>query len=506
MEISYANKKLLYIGNRKKSTMRIAPVYELIKSLSDAELKALAKRSESPRSAYLTLLGIMQLSSRKDEAYFQSKFNELQPGVNYTETKSYLYKFLLRHLTEINHSYNPFTEINYSFVTAEILQAKGLPGEAVKILESAHERAEEEGYHQLSVVALKRMKNIVFSNKVELRNKEYDRIQKMEQEAAAKDEESRQAMMLYSSSHAVFVAAHLSDKPLTAALEKIVRHPLIKNRKHIKSAHARLIVFDLITNYYKATGKRTLLIRECQEHIKAINPKQLTNPYYAYRYIFVLHNLINKMKEAGQNVAAYEKMLAAAPTPDQNCENYKQLFMLQTRLHAAYLKQQDTAAKVSSDLKALLQKEWIRSKPLERISVSFMAIAEFFKAEKYDLALNVIMPLWHDKKLENLFPLIYMELNMFLLAALYEQKEYAMMEPYIRGFKYSLNKNKYGKEVYSDVASLFVALYKPANQHKALAVLQKIARTKNLPKDSYFLDNGWLAKLEKKLLLKRNLK
>jgi hypothetical protein len=65
MEISYANKKLLYIGNRKKSTMRIAPVYELIKSLSDAELKALAKRSESPRSAYLTLLGIMQLSSEK---------------------------------------------------------------------------------------------------------------------------------------------------------------------------------------------------------------------------------------------------------------------------------------------------------------------------------------------------------------------------------------------------------------------------------------------------------
>jgi hypothetical protein len=65
-------------------------------------------------------------------------------------------------------------------------------------------------------------------HKVELRNKEYDRIQKMEQEAAAKDEESRQAMMLYSSSHAVFVAAHLSDKPLTAALEKIVRHPLIK--------------------------------------------------------------------------------------------------------------------------------------------------------------------------------------------------------------------------------------------------------------------------------------
>lgn len=51
---------MVYIGKRiKLKCMRIAPVFELIKTLTAAEVKMLKQRAESPNAAFLSLLKIM---------------------------------------------------------------------------------------------------------------------------------------------------------------------------------------------------------------------------------------------------------------------------------------------------------------------------------------------------------------------------------------------------------------------------------------------------------------
>lgn len=488
--------------------MRIAPVYELVKSLSVAELKQLKRRSESPKSAYLTLLDIMKASPLKSEATFKARFSEVHPEINYAETKSYLYKFLLQHLTEIHHHYNPFTEINYSIATAEVLHSKGVHREAIKILNNAYLHAEAEGYHQLSVVALKRMKNITLgTSSVADIKKEFARIHQLETDASEKDAETREAMMLYSKMLMILEADGIKRKAAGNDFRKLMAHPIIKNRNQLKSVHARLVLFDLVTNYYQFSRQYEMLIHEYKSHIKAIAPRHITNPYYAYRYIFVLFNLISQLKDLNLNTSIYEKKLAEAPTPDVNSLNYKQLFILQTSLNAQSLHSNAETASVLTQLKTLLQKKWMDNKPIEKITLALTATQELFKAELYEAAADAAMLLWQEKSLEKMFGAVFTELRLFMLAALYEQKKYAEMEPAIRALKYDLKSGNYKGSIFHDVAALFQKLYKqPVNNNKAISILKKIAQKNKHPEESYFLFSGWPAKLEKKLLLKRNLK
>ncbi|MBK8658516.1 MAG: hypothetical protein IPN22_06500 [Bacteroidetes bacterium] len=178
--------------------MRRAPVYDLIKTLSTAEVKKMTKRCESADAAYGSLLRIMHGSAKKDEALFKKEFAAIHPQVDYTETKSYLYKFLLRHLTEWEHEQNVFTEVNYAFVTAELLLNRGLKQEAYTIFKSAKTKADEAGFYQLSIVALKRMQNICFSTS--RTDKDYALIHQLgleEADAREKDKAASISLQLY---------------------------------------------------------------------------------------------------------------------------------------------------------------------------------------------------------------------------------------------------------------------------------------------------------------------
>ncbi len=457
--------------------MRIAPVFELIKTLSPGEVKMLKKRSESPNAAFIGLLEIMVGATNNSDAAFVKQFAQKFPDVNYSETKSYLYQYILRHLTEHSSHINTFAEINYRIVTAEVLHSRGLVKEAITVFKQASAAAAEAQYYQLNVVCLKRIKSITFKNAKTARDyTELKLLYEQEQAAIENDKVASDSFMLY----AAFVeliekyGGPVNEKVL-AEFEKIMAHPLVKRRAQLVSGHARLIVFDLVTNYYTLTNQNAAYVKEYKKELVRYKSALLKDPYYAYRNIFMLHNLCCEGEYLTDTEKKhYTQLLHKAPTPDKNSATYKRLFLLYVRMRALKGKEDDNLKKLLLDIKAELSMDWMRHKPKEKMNLisHLLQILTVFKM--YGVAEDFIIPALNDKDFEEMLPSQFVGLRLFYLLVLYEQSRFAEMEPTIRGTRYMLRTKDIESEVSIDLLNLFTALMNNGKPQKVNAIAARI--------------------------------
>lgn len=485
--------------------MRIAPVYELVKSLSVTELKQLKQRCESPKSAYMTLLEILKASPYKSETTFKARFNDIHPEINYTETKSYLYKFLLRHLTEFSHEEMLITEINYSFATAEAVANRNLQNESLSIYKAAKQKADEVGFFLLSAVALKRMQNILF--KSARTDKDYLLLEKLahqEEAAIEKDRAASICMQLY----VQFV--RLVEKhggPTTPAVLKqfqdIAEHPVIQQREKLPSKQARLIAFDLLTNYYRFTNQNEKFISISKQELKFYTMALLKDPYYAYRYVFMLHNLIGLLPPSRKR--SYQILLRKAPTPNENTRSYKHLFLLHSTLNESERLNEGLFKKLIADCIVELQKTWLHQKSKERMDLVFNLLKSLLTREEYSIAEQVIIPELNNKELEKALPTQYVGLRLFYLLILLEQRKFSLMDSPLRSLQYALQRSNTENKVAKELSQLLLILKRHASSNKIAASITKIENAvRQTPYFAYqgfglnvFIDSSWYQKLKK---------
>lgn len=467
----------LYREAAEIAAMRIAPVFELIKTLSAGELKMLKKRSESPQAAFIGLLEIMIAATNNSEADFVEQFEQKFASVNYSETKSYLYQYILRHLTEHSSQANTFTEINYRIVTAEILHSRGLIKEAITVFKQACAAATQAQYFQLSVVCLKRIKTIKFKNAKTAKDyAELKLLNDEEKAAIEKDREVSDSFMLYANFVELIekYGGPVNEKIL-AEFRKIMAHPLVKKRAQLVSGHARLIVFDLVTNYYALTNQTAAYVKEYKAELERYTPALLKDPYYAYRNVFMLHNL---SREAEHLTTAekkrYEQLLQKAPTPDKNSAAYKQLFLLYERMWAIKGANDGSMKRLLVDIKTELGMGWIQSKPKERMNLISQLMQTLTGFKKYAEAEEFIMPALNDKDFEEMLPSQFVGLRLFYLLILYEQSRFAEMEPIIRATRYMLRTRDIESEVSINLLNLFAALMNNGKPQKVNAIAARI--------------------------------
>lgn len=467
----------LYREATELTAMRIAPVYELITTLTPGEVKMLRHRSGSPKAAFIGLLNIMLSVQKNDEPFFKEQFAQQFKGIDYTETKSYLYKYILRHLTGAEPQPNTFAQINYSFATAEMLLVRGLISEALTIFKQANKLAQQEGFYQLSVVAIRRIKNVKLKTKRTQRD--YEEIQELhEQEkfALKNDSDVSEAMMLYTNFIELIekYGGPVNDKVLNQ-FEKIVKHPLIVNRATIYSPQARLIIFDLITNYYWLTQQTDLFTREYKAELVRYKPNLLKDPYYAYRNLFMLHNLSGSSAVIKTEAKKYTDLLAKAPTPDKKTTAYKQLFMLHARLRMP-LKNDEQLKKLLADISSELKQPWLAGKDKERMNLLSQTLQVLIAQQKYTQAEMFLIPSLNDKAIEENLPAEFTGLRLLYLVVLFEQKRFAEMEPAIRAAKYALKTRGLESQVSTQLLAYFAALMRNAPAAKLKAIISQIQK------------------------------
>lgn len=492
--------------------MRIAPVYDLIKTLSSAEVKMLRKRSESPKAAFIGLLEIMLVAQKNDDFFLKTDFSKKFPNIDYAETKSYLYSFMLRHLTEFNHKQNSFTEINYRLVTAETLVTRGMSKEAYNIFSQVKETANRENFFQLSVVAIKRMKALKLkSSKTENDYRQLHILHREESEAIEKDKEGSMCLLLYGNFIQLLEKyGGVINEKTKREFEKIVATPLIQNRSALHSRIAQLIAFDLITNYYLITNQEQLFLRENKLELRKYTPTLLIDPYYAYRNIFMLHNLARKSPYVTPTeLKKYRTLLAKAPTPNQNTVNFKRLFLLYVKLQATKDTNHPDFNTLLEEVKTELNLEWLSEKPKEKMGLLFQILQTLTEHEKYLLAADFIVPAIHDKTFEGMLPAQFIGLRLFYLLVLYEQRKFADMEPALRALKYALRTKQLENPVSIELLNFFTALMRNTSTTKKQKILSKIQnRLQAMPYFNYqqlgintFLESAWWQKTQKKLII-----
>lgn len=502
--VSLKQKFGLYREPEEIGTMRIAPVYELIKTLTPGELKIMHKRSESTGAAFIGLLNVMATAAVNNEADFKKQFAVKFKGVNYSETKSYLYRFLLRNLTAQQPDLNAFAQISYNFATAEMLYARGLADEAIATYRHADKTAQQEGFYQLSVVAIRRIKNLKLKTQRTANDyKEIRELHKREHEAIKMDRDVSEAMMLYTDFVQLIERyGGPVNKKVLLQFEKIVAHPLIKKRANIKSAQARLVVFDLITNYYWLTDKIALFRKEYETELKHYTPAMLKNPYYAYRNIFMLHNLANNYGQNHARAKMYTQLLAKAPAPDKKTADYKRLFLLYPQIksnHATDVLIKKTVAQV----KAELEQPWLQGKHKERMSLLCHLLQMLMERGEFALAEEFLLPALNNKGFEENLPAEFTGLRLFYLIVLFEQKRFAEMELFIRATRYALKTRDLESEVSVLVLALFGGLMRNAAHAKQKQTIGKIKAVlgdiKNYKYQRWgihsFLESEWFKKL-----------
>lgn len=485
--------------------MRIAPVFELVKTLSVAEVKMLKHRAESPNAAYLSLLKIMVQAPDNNETNFKTLFKKIHPSTDYSETKSYLYYFILQHLTEHSSKLNDFTAINYNFVTAETLARRGLIKEAISILKNTDQHAGREDFHQLRIVALKRLQRLQFLNtKTDADYNLLEELYKQEIEQIKLEEASAHCFILY----ARFVKLiERYGGPINEKIEKqftdIVNNPFIKNYRTYKSQQIQTICFDLVTNYYFLVNDKKNQWKEYVAEMKRLSATYLKNPYNAYRYLFVLFNLIGIITSKAQE-KKYAALLKKAPAPDQNTRRYKELFLLQREFTVA----------TESNIHGLLQtfntfrqSAWLLSKDKERMSLCLTVVKVLTILNKYSECEEISSSIINNKELERVLPAHFIAIRLFYLVALLEQKKYDQMEPVLRSVKYFSQTKQLKNEVTTSLITLLQRMSGTGTLAKKKLALQAvnkaIANTKHFQYVQFglneFIDSGWLAGCEKKL-------
>jgi hypothetical protein len=489
----------LYREATEIACMRKAPVYELVKTLTTGEVKMLRKRSESAGAAYIGLLDILVAAPANNETETKSLFARQFNGIDYTETKSYLYKYLLRHLTAQEQPPNTFAQINYSFATAEMLFSRGLTDEAVSVFKQANKLAQHEGFYQLSVVAIRRIKNLKL--KTMRTSRDYEEIQQLhEQEKTAlkNDSDVSEAMMLYTA----FLQLTEKyggpvNKKVTARYQSLMQHPLVKQRQQVQSQQAGIILFDMVTNYYRLFGQNDLCLKEYRTELARYTPALLKNPYYAYRNIFMLHNLTGSFA-TGKDVQKYSQLLSKAPTPDAKTVYYKQLFMLHARLNGP-VAPTPVVTRLMADVKRQLADGRMAERTREKLNLYTNTLQYLLACRQYGFAEDMVLPALNDKELEETLPAEFNSLRLFYLAVLYSLEKYDAMEPVNRATRYALKARGLENEVSLQVLNLFGALMRNKGTGKLQPVIQKLkAMLNDVPNYSYqqwgihaFLESVW---------------
>lgn len=485
--------------------MRIAPVFELIKTLSTAEIKMLKQRAQSGEVAFLALLKIMANAENKNDSAFKSEFEKLHKKVDYTETKSYLYYYILQHLTERSSKVNDFSAICYDFVTAEMLSRRGLVKEAVNVLQNSDEIASREDYHQLRVVALKRLLRIKFvSTKTDADYKQLEELHKAEMEQLEMEKVSARAFILYAR-FVKLIERH--GGPVNEQVEEqfaqIVNDEVVRNYRRYNSVQVRTICFDLLTNYYYLINDVPSQRREYIAELKRLQKGNLKNPYNAYRYLFILFNLVGVVR-AGKESDAYAALLKGAPTPDENTRRYKELFILQ---HAfARLKPNETDARFK-ELKSAVNAPWLANKEKERMSLMLSAIKALITLGKFENAEGLITGLVNNREAEKVLPAHFIGVRFFHLVVLYELNRFDEMEPVIRSVNYFAKARGLKSEVVSSLLGLFKRLGSNTTNAKKIQALSKVLKTVTTTKHFQYVQSGlsefiaskWLQYCEQKL-------
>lgn len=489
----------LYREATEIACMRKAPVFELVKTLTTGDLKMLHKRSESAGAAYIGLLDILAAAPANNETEIKSLFTRRFDGIDYTETKSYLYKYLLRHLTAQEPQPNTFAQINYSFATAEMLFSRGLTDEAVSVFKQANKLAQQEGFYQLSVVAIRRMKNLKL--RTMRTSRDYEEIQQLheqEKDALKNDSDVSEAMMLYTA----FLQLTEKyggpvNKQATARYQSLMQHPLVKQRQQVKSQQAGIILFDMVTNYYRLFGQNNLCLKEYRTELARYTPALLKNPYYAYRNIFMLHNLTSSFATE-KDVQKYSQLLSKAPTPDANTVYYKQLFMLHARLNGP-VAATPVVTRLVADVKKQLADGRMAERTREKLNLYTNTLQYLLTCRQYGFAEDMVLYALNDKKLEQTLPAEFNSLRLFYLAVLYSLEKYDAMEPVIRAIRYALKARGLENEVSLQVLNLLGTLMRNAGSGKLQPVVQKLkAMLNDVPNYSYqqwgihaFLESVW---------------
>ncbi|MBK8658515.1 MAG: hypothetical protein IPN22_06495 [Bacteroidetes bacterium] len=140
-----------------------------------------------------------------------------------------------------------------------------------------------------------------------------------------------------------------------------MKHTVVQQRDEVTSKQARLITFDLLTNYYRLTNQYKQLVAISKKELVHYTPALLKDPYYAYRYIFMLHNLIGTLPHSAER-KKYYTLLERAPTPNETTLHYKRLFLLhKAQGEAARMSEQDFS-KLYAQTDAELKHSWLQQK------------------------------------------------------------------------------------------------------------------------------------------------
>jgi hypothetical protein len=474
--------------------MKVIPILKLIKSLSLQELHSLRKKSTHRQAAYIALLDMYYQTETKDEPKVKDQFKSQFPKVDFSETKSFLYKFILKGLTELNAKQTLLSSLYFDMISVDVLRARGLNSEALSMLKQVGNMAKKENYDLMQASALRAQKLMGLQQANTIN--EYhllEHIHQEEMDALARYKEYSEALILYAKLMPILHKGTPFDDPIVAQLLRLlVKHPLVKRRNKLASSNASIVMFDFITNYYVFIGRDDLAQKACKDWIDSFRDLSGATDYMMYRYIFTLYN-ITSLATTKRDVVFYaDKLKSLTPSSFEN-KMYQKLFSYELSMVSAMGWSIDTKLDwvelnkfALSDF--LHQKQSYKLKFLKIAAAYGLAKGELESVEKF---CNQILGVSANDKH---FTLSTIDARLIYLALLFEQKRYSEMSSQLRTLNYYSVNNKM-KNSLASVLKLFKILSE--GNVKIMpkikdTLLEKIA----MNADSYpqFYNSKWLSR------------
>jgi len=422
--------------------MKVIPILKLVKSMTPHELHLLRKKSSHRQAAYIGLLDMYSQTDIKSESKVKALFQAQFPLVDFSETKSFLYKFLLKGLTELNAQQSVFSSLYFDLITVDVLKARGLNVEANGLLKQIGNTAKKENYDLIYASSLRAQKLI----QLKLANtaKDYTALELIHQEeknALVREEEYAEALILYARLMPLLHQGVPHDSPVVVRqLQQLMKHPLVKNRHSLTSQNARLVMFDFMTNYYVFVGRDDLAHKACKDWVDNVVDLSNAIDYMIYRYIFTVHNLATMASTKRELQRYADKLKKVRPAGFDNVM-YQKLFSYELDMDLA-MRWKANLALDWRELEAFSQSDFLKNK--RSYQLMFLRVAAACGLAKGQLGYceNFCIQILRESSNDKHYTVSAIDARLIYLALLFEQQRYVEMSSQLRTLVYYAAKNK----------------------------------------------------------------
>jgi hypothetical protein len=309
-------------------------LFQLIKKLSPNEKgyfkKASKVHSMEGNSVYIQLFDILDKQHQYDKQKVDAAFKSKKIIAQLPVISNYLYYLLLDTLEEFNSGKTIESKLKKLIANAEQLYIKGLHEQARALINKVREKAErgEKFLIMLEIYVFEGRLALLEENLGNL-NKYGDELNTSRKLAIEKFNNYTEYRQLVSRVFYLSKSSgrHLKSEKDQQELERIMKHPLLSNKKQALSLSA-LFNFLLMHSYYHDIKKDRDIVKSIQFNRERLQLME-ANPHYTEQapipYFSVLHNLLlnageifdlDLFKMLLEKVKNADKILKTKPTPE----------------------------------------------------------------------------------------------------------------------------------------------------------------------------------------------